>query len=60
MPVYDELGVTAKRCVYCGSSEIRVIGAECTVCGRAMFRGETAFEAGNMLICRKCAEEVTV
>ncbi|MBQ9384247.1 MAG: hypothetical protein IJT87_08420 [Ruminiclostridium sp.] len=60
LPVYDRHGIASVRCVCCGSGDITESREKCGICGKALWRGESAFEAGNMLICRKCAAEVTV
>ena len=60
LPVYDRHGIISVRCVSCGSSEMTESREVCSICGKALWKGDSAFEAGNMLICRECAVEVTV
>lgn len=47
-------------CGCCGSEEIEESPESCSLCGRALYRGETAYETEKMLICGKCITTVEI
>ena len=47
-------------CGCCGSEDITESKENCGLCGRALYRGETAYETEKTLICGKCITTVEI
>ncbi len=47
-------------CGYCGSEEIEESAVSCGLCGKSLYRGETAYETEIMLICGECITTVEI
>lgn len=58
--IYGETGIEAERCAYCGSEEISGENGKCHICGKTLFKGEHAFEAGDILLCGQCVTEIMI
>lgn len=62
-PKQRQLGGKAELysfCGYCGSEEVEESTESCSLCGRALYRGETAYETEIMLICGECITTVEI
>ena len=57
---YNKDGDQADACGYCKSDKIRISDVNCSLCGAALYHGEYAYEAGEMLICENCLTRVLV
>ncbi|MBP3857409.1 MAG: hypothetical protein IK990_17540 [Ruminiclostridium sp.] len=57
---YDTDGSRYAECAYCGSENIIGSRYVCGVCGKPLFDGESAYEAGELLFCGDCLTEVLV
>ncbi|MBR5089421.1 MAG: hypothetical protein IK093_08330 [Ruminiclostridium sp.] len=57
---YETDGSLNDVCECCKSEKIRIASEECSVCGAAIYKGDSAYEAGDMLICEKCITAVLV
>ncbi len=58
--VYDHDGSLYATCEHCGSEHIALAKEPCDICGRMLFEGDTAYQAGDLLICDDCLTEVLV
>ena len=58
--VYDCDGSLFAMCEHCGSENIAMAAEPCDICGRMLYEGETAYQAGDLLICASCLTEVLV
>jgi hypothetical protein len=57
---YEKDGSINDVCGHCKSTNIRISEERCSVCGAAIYKGEYAYEAGEMLICGRCVTTVLV
>lgn len=47
-------------CGCCGSEEIEEDKESCSLCGRTLYQGETAYETEKLLICGECITTVEI
>ena len=57
---YEKDGSISDVCEHCKSDDIHVSPENCSVCGSAIYKGEYAYEAGDLLICERCLTPVLV
>ena len=60
LTAYEKDGSINNVCEHCKSTDIRVSTENCSVCGSAVYKGEYAYEAGDLLICGRCLTTVLV
>ena len=60
LPVYEDESITYQVCGNCSSKETTPSEAECGICSKPLFRGDRAYEARDLLICRSCLTEIMI
>ena len=58
--VYESDGGSIMKCEHCGSEDLGRPAAVCGLCGKTLFEGEYAYEAGERLFCESCVSEVLI
>ncbi len=58
--MYEPDCISSDICGSCRSSDIAVMRAVCRICGRELYDGDSAYEAGDLLICPLCVVKVTI
>ena len=58
--IYDRDHTLFKACPVCESEYITESRYKCGLCGKALYEGDRAFEAGDMIMCAECVTEVLI
>lgn len=52
--------ISADICRACGSDDISVSKAVCSICGEPLYEGDDAYRVKDMTVCTDCIEEIMV
>ena len=58
--VLDEDGTTHYECRECSGTDVSPDISACNICGKILFEGDPAYEAGKLLMCTECVTKVRI